>query len=209
MGILGGGYYFHNMSLAVIRNSRNPEKNIRDVFVGYILVFLTYVCAGTLGYYGFTGTIFAEKLDADDYVMEQNCLNMFPIKSIPGTILRLCAFLQILFVNALILSVERAQILLLLTGSPEAKSTNVNLLMNFFILLPAFLAAVWYPKVGSLAAMLGAVACMFVVYFIPIVTYLKFMSTSIHNPELASIVRESVVSPRVKDKSDRSLIVSD
>ena len=24
MGILGGGYYFHNMSLAVIRNSRNP-----------------------------------------------------------------------------------------------------------------------------------------------------------------------------------------
>ena len=56
MGILGGGYYFHNMSLAVIRNARNPENNIRDVFVGYLLVFLTYVCAGSLGYYGFTGS---------------------------------------------------------------------------------------------------------------------------------------------------------
>ena len=32
MGILGGGYYFDNMSLAVIRNSRNPENNIRDVY---------------------------------------------------------------------------------------------------------------------------------------------------------------------------------
>ena len=69
MGILGGGYYFHNMSLAVIRNSRNPENNIRDVFVGYLLVFLTYVCSGTLGYYGFTGSMFAEKLDSDNYEM--------------------------------------------------------------------------------------------------------------------------------------------
>ena len=80
--------------------------------------------------------------------------------------------------------------------------------MNFFILLPAFLAAVWYPKVGSLAAMLGAVACMFVVYFIPIVTYLKFKSTSVNNPELARIVRESVVSPRVLDNKDRNIIVT-
>ena len=73
-----------------------------------MLVFLTYVCAGTLGYYGFTGSMFAEKLDSMDYEMEQNCLNMFPIKSAIGSFLRLCAFLQILFVNALILSVERA-----------------------------------------------------------------------------------------------------
>ena len=108
MGILGGGYYFHNMSLAVIRNSKNPDKNIRDVFVGYLLVCLTYVCAGTLGYYGFTGTMFEEKMRKNNYEMQQNCLNMFDIKSPVGTFLRLCAFLQILFVNALILSVERA-----------------------------------------------------------------------------------------------------
>ena len=66
MGILGGGYYFHNMSLAVIRNSRNPENNIRDVFVGYLLVFITYVCSGTLGYYGFTGSMFEDKLEKNN-----------------------------------------------------------------------------------------------------------------------------------------------
>ena len=81
--------------------------------------------------------------------------------------------------------------------------------MNFLILLPAFLLGVWYPKVGDLAAKLGAFACVIVVYFIPVVTYVKFKKTSIHNPELARIVRESVVSPRVKEKKDRNLIYND
>lgn len=55
MGILGGGFYFHNISLPVIRNSKNPENNARDVFIGYFLVFICYCFVGTLGYYGFNG----------------------------------------------------------------------------------------------------------------------------------------------------------
>ena len=78
--------------------------------------------------------------------------------------------------------------------------------MNFLILLPAFLLGVWYPKVGDLAAKLGAFACMFVVYVIPVVTYIQFKKTSVNNPELARIVRESQVSPRVKERKDRNLI---
>ena len=39
MGILGGGFYFHNISLPVIKNSKNPKNNARDVFLGYLMVF--------------------------------------------------------------------------------------------------------------------------------------------------------------------------
>ena len=53
IGILGGGYYLHNISLPVYRNSKNPENNVRDVFIGYFLVFLSYCVCGTLGYFGF------------------------------------------------------------------------------------------------------------------------------------------------------------
>jgi hypothetical protein len=60
MGILGGGFYFHNISLPVIRNNKNQENNVRDVFIGYSLVFLTYCFAGVLGYYGFVGSTFEE-----------------------------------------------------------------------------------------------------------------------------------------------------
>jgi hypothetical protein len=61
MGILGGGFYFHNISLPVIRNSRNPENNVRDILIGYFLVFLTYVLCGSLGYYGFIGSTFEDQ----------------------------------------------------------------------------------------------------------------------------------------------------
>ena len=65
MGILGGGFYFHNISLSVIRNARHPENNLRNVFLGYVATCLTYIMCGTLGYYGFIGSKFEEKIDAD------------------------------------------------------------------------------------------------------------------------------------------------
>jgi len=91
MGILAGGYYFHNISLPVIRNSRNPENNVRDVFIGYFLVFISYVACGVLGLYGFTGSSF-EDYYAENDLMQSNCLNMFGIKSIIASIIRGCTF---------------------------------------------------------------------------------------------------------------------
>jgi hypothetical protein len=55
MGILGGGYYLHNIMLPIIRNAKNPENNQRDVVIGYTLVFISYIICGSLGYFGFTG----------------------------------------------------------------------------------------------------------------------------------------------------------
>lgn len=61
MGLLGGGFYFHNISLPVIRGSEKPDNNNRDVFIGYFLVYITYCLVGILGYYGFSGDTFASK----------------------------------------------------------------------------------------------------------------------------------------------------
>jgi hypothetical protein len=67
MGILGGGYYLHNITLPIVRNAKYPEKNNRNLFIGYLMVFLSYAVCGTLGYYGFTGSTFTEQ---PDYVFE-------------------------------------------------------------------------------------------------------------------------------------------
>jgi hypothetical protein len=42
---------------------------------------------------------------------------MFPVDSVIATIIRVCAFCQLLTVNALLFACERSQILLLCTGS--------------------------------------------------------------------------------------------
>lgn len=172
MGILGGGFYFHNLSLPVIRNARDPSKVPRDLFLGYLMVFLTYWSCGVLGYYGFTGYAFRDK-DPSVTQIEQNCINMFPIKSGVGTFIRLCVFLQLSTVNALLFAFERAQILLLATGRQEARTLGVNLGMNIALLFPSFLLAVYYPKVGNVAAYLGSFTTMFCIYILPIACFLK------------------------------------
>ena len=58
MGILGGGFYCHNMSLSIVANAKHPEHNNRNILAGFFLVFLTYSVIGVTGVYGFTGSNF-------------------------------------------------------------------------------------------------------------------------------------------------------
>ena len=62
-GILCAGYFLHTCSLPIIRSSKNPEKNGRDIFLGYLLVFCSYAICGCLGYIGFLGFSFADYME--------------------------------------------------------------------------------------------------------------------------------------------------
>ena len=55
MGILGGGFYFHNMALPLAANAANPQNTTRNIFLGFLCVFTTYSLVGVLGVYGFSG----------------------------------------------------------------------------------------------------------------------------------------------------------
>ena len=65
-GILGLGYFLHPASLPIVRSSANPEKVDRDLFNGYLSVFVTYIIIGVMGYIGFVGT------DFTDYFISKN-----------------------------------------------------------------------------------------------------------------------------------------
>lgn len=58
-GTLCTGYFLHTCALPVLRQSKNPEKNNRDLFIGYFLVYISYSVVGTFGYIGFIGTNYA------------------------------------------------------------------------------------------------------------------------------------------------------
>ena len=78
----------------------------------------------------------------------------------------------------------------------------VNTLMNLAILTPPFLLAVWYPQVGTVASLGGSFATMLVVYFLPIVTFLKFKHSSIRHPEIASLIKRSTFVPSPTSSDD-------
>ena len=87
LGILAGGYYLHNISLPIYKDSKNPKNNVRDMFLGFLMVCMSYIICGTLGVYGFANT----DMFPDMKIM-QNCLDMLPIKDPMGIVIRACTF---------------------------------------------------------------------------------------------------------------------
>ena len=115
MGIMGGGFYYHNMSLGLLKSSKNPSNNTRDILIGYGLVLVTYNVIGVLGAYGFLGARFAA-LNPSVNQIKQNCFNMFPSDDQWATVIRCCIVCQILCVTTLLFGLMRQQIILLYSG---------------------------------------------------------------------------------------------
>jgi len=184
MGILGGGFYFHNMSLSMVANARHPEHNTRNILIGFILVFITYSLIGLAGVYGFTGSTFAV-FNPSVNLIKENCLNMFASDDSVATFIRACILCQLLCVNTLLFGLLRSQILLLYAGVTRGiesvanpanaikLSRPMNFLLSFSICLPAIALAIWYPYVGKLGALIAAFSTMFVIYILPLATYTK------------------------------------
>lgn len=57
---MGIGYFLHTVSLPIIKNNANQEKNERDVFLGYVLVGASYIFVGIMGSIGFSGVYFTD-----------------------------------------------------------------------------------------------------------------------------------------------------
>lgn len=77
------------MSLTMVHNAERPEHNTRNIFVGYLLVFVTYSVIGLAGVYGFTGSAFASFTPSVSLIKE-NCLNMMASDDKIATFIRAC-----------------------------------------------------------------------------------------------------------------------
>ena len=85
LGMLSVGFFLHPCSIEIVKNNRNQENNLRDTFLGYLGVFMSYASVGTMGYIGFSGKYFQKYFLEHSginqvslfYIILQVCLNMF------------------------------------------------------------------------------------------------------------------------------------
>lgn len=192
MGILGGGYYLHNITLPIVRNSANPKNNARDVFIGYFLVFMSYTICGVMGYFGFSGTYFTS--DSNYKGIKSNCLFMFPPENILATIIRFATFCQLLAAMCLMFACQRSQIYLLIYGDAdrsEKQPMKITILTNFCILIAPFMLSIFYPDVGKLAGYLGSFSALGCIYVMPTITNLKSTYTQVKHPILAEAIKQN------------------
>lgn len=175
-GILCAGYFLHTCSTPIMRSAKNPENNIRDLFISYTLVFMSYVIVGGFGYIGFTGTFFdgyyANLTGKKVGQIDQNCLNMFDYTNIPAFILRLAIFF-LLFTTYPLINHFLRNLLLNLFWRNKTISKTGELILNVSLAVIPLLCALFYPNVGTVLSYAGALSGFVIIYCLPVMVHLK------------------------------------
>ena len=174
-GIFGLGYFLHPVSLPIVRSAARPENNDRDIFLGYLFVFISYILLGTLGYIGFIGFDFASYFEgkegtATDGQINQNCLSMFSYTEVPAFILRLAIFLLIFSGYPLVHFFLTQGLIKLIFGEGERKNVSrlTELCFGWLIIVFGLLFALFYPNIGLVLSYVGAVCGFVIVYLLPV-----------------------------------------
>lgn len=180
MGMLGGGYYLHNISIPIARCASNQKTVNKDIMLGYFFCFLSYVICGTLGLFGFYGTYFKDfywnnqngKVDNPQYVA-QDIFNMLDDTNGIAIFVRACVFFHLFTIMALIFANERALIFILMYGKPEIESKKITYLVNFLLLIPGTILGIFYPKIAALAGYLASISGFLCIYALPSIVYMR------------------------------------
>jgi hypothetical protein len=189
-GALGIGYFLHTVSLPIVRNNANQDKNERDVFLGYVLVGFTYISVGIMGSIGFVGSYFSEfYFTHGTSMMEQNCMNMFRVKDGLAFFMRFALFALLFCCFPLINHFLRSLVFQLFLRDRDI-SPRLFQIVNVVGLLVPTLITIFYPKIGSILGSIGAVAGLLIVYILPVITHLKKFRTQLEHPELARAIQE-------------------
>ena len=190
LGSLCAGYFLHTCSLSIVRNSANPEKNNRDLFISYFLVFISYAICGVFGYIGYIGYDFKSyflKQDPSDSnygLIDQNCLLMYDFNDVKAFVLRLSIFLMIFTTYPLVAYFLNDLIIKLFFKSMEP-SRLVGMLLNLGINSFPLICALFIPHIATLLSIFSTVAGYLIIYVLPVFVYLKHQRTKLTNPLLA------------------------
>ncbi|CDW86646.1 UNKNOWN [Stylonychia lemnae] len=210
MGIMNGGFYFHNLAIPILKNSSKKENNARDVFFGYFLALLSYLACGLLGYIGFSGKQFNHQ------PIEQNCLNMFTPNNPMAFIIRGCVAFLLITLFPLLLTIQKQQFWILYQKFKSRRrydykryqkqiTQRFSIISCIFTLIFITIIAIYYPKAGSLASILASIFCYFFVYLIPASLHIRQLYLDHYGskqPDLNTINQnESIYSTCLLDKS--------
>ena len=191
-GLLNIGFYLHTCAVPILRNAKAPKNNGRNLFIGYTIVFLSYVMIGIFGYIGFLGTLFSHyflKIPVYDRqgVIDQNCLNMFGYTSPIAFVIRLAIFM-LLFSTYPLLNLLLRTHLLNLIFTDKCVNHKDMIILNILVTIIPLSFAIVFPDIGSILAFGGAFAGFIIIYCLPVMVYLRKKYLAITNPLRAEVL---------------------
>ena len=159
-GTLSMGYFCHTGILPILKSNKNQEKNIRDLFFGFLFVGVVYISCGVLGYIGFTGKNFKPNF-------KDNWLMFFESDNYLILFFRLLNVFQLITAIPILFYIVRFQILNFFFGN-EYPSRKVVIICGFCQLSLCLIVFYFcYDILAKLLSIFGACGSLILVYTFP------------------------------------------
>ena len=159
-GTLSMGYFCHTAILPVLRANKNQDKNIRDLFLGFVFVGFVYVSCSILGYIGFSGKDF--KSDFKD-----NWFMFFDSDNYLILFFRVANVFQLITAFPILTYIVRIQIFNFFYGNEYPSRKHVIIFTLFQLFLCLIIFYFFYDVLANLLSILGACASLILVYTFP------------------------------------------
>ncbi|RUS75848.1 hypothetical protein EGW08_016394 [Elysia chlorotica] len=145
-GVSALAYFLQNAVIAIVRNQKHPENNVRDLVIAYICVCITYT---------FMGAVFYAAFPLAKSCIEDNFLNNIASDDAMAFVARIGLFFQMSCVFPLLTFIIRAQLLQFTCGSVWPSAKHV-IGLNAVLVAVSVLFAIFMPKIGHIISFVGA-----------------------------------------------------
>ncbi|KAM8961008.1 neutral amino acid transporter 9 [Pelodytes ibericus] len=159
-GILTLAFFIHNCVITLLKSNKNPEKNVRDLSIAYLLVGLTYVYVGVMVFASFPSPPLAKEC------IQQNFLDNFPSNDILAFVARIFLLFQMMTVYPLLGYLVRVQFLGHLFGNTYPSIFHV-LTLNIAVVGVGVVMARFCPNIGGIIRFSGAACGLAFVFVYP------------------------------------------
>ncbi len=195
-GTLSLGLFCHSVVLNLLKDTKNPENNQRDLFWGYLCVTLTYIIIGIMGYIGFSGSGFDPEFK-DNWFQFYKSDNYFILALRILNVIQLISIFPILFFSV------RKQ--LFSSFFPSFLNSTLPIIIFTIILLLLCLVVLYfcYNILGKLISIIGATTALVLIYTIsPITNMIYYYMRHLNIQEKNEIFKEMNESDSSENKID-------
>ncbi|GAU92631.1 hypothetical protein RvY_04686-2 [Ramazzottius varieornatus] len=182
-GSLSMGFFIHNGILPITAHHAKPANKKRDLGIAYLLVALTYLTIGIIYYITYP--------DRKDGIPD-NFLRLVTKDDIYGIISSVFLLFQMVTVYPLLLFMFRNQFMTKILHIANYRYAWIFVL-NAVVVLICVLLAMFWPRVGALIRIVGAISGFVYNYTFPCLVYLAALRASGRLTKFNLLIHSAIV----------------
>ena len=170
IGVFAMAFCIHNAIVAIVRKSRNPAKNSRDIGYAYLITFSMYIVTGFFGAMG----LYTKSKPEPNTVLNDKLYQGAETSTVVLVIITqfMCAF-QLITVLPVVNNIVRTQLFIMIWGEDGVPPKAALPIFNAVYIVTYLLVQIFNISPNTVMSYSGAFIGFVIIYLLPIGIHLK------------------------------------